>query len=279
MHACSLDGDVDGSEPGHRIGTCSSLVPGRGRVGKWSTFADTNTALDGSFANTIGTRDRVGEGAQQVTHWLGQSLVLSSSYRVPDVERVVPLLERRKDALAAMGAHHVLIYTSTGDPGRVLVLIAIHTRETVIELLRSRVFFDWFDAVGVDDIPAVFAGELVERLDLGGESTSSAPEVMVSVVTTVDDVTNLITHVRETTDKLRDAGVRALSIFDAFDNAREVMMLFQIDDENHARHWLRDSELPTEWMGKAGMGAYPPVFVGRLRSTLRINEAEPTGAD
>jgi hypothetical protein len=230
-------------------------------------------------ANTIGIRDRVGEGAQQVTHWLGQSLVLSTSYRVPDVERVVPLLERRKDALAAMGAHHVLVYTSTGDPGRVLVLIAIHTRDTVIELLRSRVFFDWFDAVGVDDIPAVFAGELVERMDLGGESTPSAPEVMVSVVTTVDDVTNLITHVRETTDKLRAAGVRALSIFDAFDNAREVMMLFQIDDENHARHWLRDSELPTEWMGKAGMGAYPPVFVGRLRSTLRVNEAEPTGAD
>lgn len=211
---------------------------------------------------------------QSATHWLSQSLVLSSDYRIPDPERVRPLLEKRQDALADMGAHHVLVYTSTRDPGRVMVLIAIHTRETVIELLRSRVFFDWFDAVGVEDIPAVFAGELVERLDLVGAAAPVAPEVMVSVVTTVDDVTSLISHVRETADELRDAGVRKLLIFDAFDNAHEVMMLFEIDDEVHARHWLRDSELADEWMGKAGMGAYPPVFVGRLRQTLRISEAD-----
>lgn len=211
-----------------------------------------------------------------MTHWLNQSLVLASDYRIPDPERVWSLLERRQDALANMGAHHVLVYSSTSEPGRVMVLIAIHTRETVIELLRSRVFFDWFDAAGVDDIPAVFAGELVERLNLVGESTPSAPEVMVSVVTTVDDVTNLITHVRETADDLRDSGVRSLLIFDAFDNAREVMMLFQIDDEAHARHWLRDSELAAEWMGKAGMGAYPPVFVGRLKRALRIDETDAT---
>ena len=59
-------------------------------------------------------------------------------------------------------------------------------------------------------------------------------------------------------------------IFTAFDDEREVMMLFHIDDEAHARHWLRDSELATEWLGKAGIGAYPPVFVGRLRQALRI---------
>jgi hypothetical protein len=210
-----------------------------------------------------------------LTHWLNHSLVLASDYRIPDPERVWPLLERRQDALANLGAHHVLVYASTSDPGRVLVLIAIHTKETVMELLRSRVFFEWFDAVGVEDIPAVFAGELVERLGLVEESVPSAPEVMVSVVTTVDDVTNLITHVRETADDLRAAGVRRLLIFDAFDNAREVMMLFQIDDEDHARHWLRDSDLSAEWMGKAGMGAYPPVFVGRLRRTLRVED----GAD
>ncbi|WP_319450082.1 MULTISPECIES: fatty-acid--CoA ligase [unclassified Mycobacterium] len=211
-----------------------------------------------------------------MTHWLNHSLVLASDYRVPDPERVWPLLERRQDGLAELGAHHVLVYTSTTDPGRVLVLIAIHTKETVIELLRSQIFFEWFDAVGVEDIPAVFAGELVERLELSAESLPSAPEVMVSVVTTVENVTNLITHVRETADDLRAAGVRRLLIFDAFDNAREVMMLFQIDDENHARHWLRDSELSTEWMGKAGMGAYPPVFVGKLQSMLRVDEADQT---
>lgn len=209
-----------------------------------------------------------------MTHWLNQSLVLASDYRIPKPDRVWPLLESRQDALAAMGAHHVLVYSSTTEPGRVLVMIAIHQREPVLELLRSRVFFDWFDAVGVNDIPAVFAGELVERLDLAGEPTPSAPEVMVSVVTSVDNVTNLVTHVRETADDLRDSGVRRMLIFSAFDDAGEVMMLFQIDDEAHARHWLRDSVLASEWMGKAGIGAYPPVFVGKLRQAFRVEEPD-----
>ena len=58
-------------------------------------------------------------------------------------------------------------------------------------------------------------------------------------------------------------------------------MLLQIDDESHAQHWLADSELAAEWLGKAGIGAYPPVFVGRLRRVLkiseRIGEPDPTG--
>lgn len=222
-------------------------------------------------------RDHVGEGSS-VTHWLSQSLVLSSDYRIPDPERVWPVLEKRQAALADMGAHHVLFYVSTSDPGRVMVLLAIHTKETVIEMLRSRVFFNYFDAVGVEDIPAVFAGELVERLELVTEPALAAPEVMVSVVTTVDDVARLIMHVRETAAELRAGGVRKVLIFDAFDDAREVMMLFEIDDELHARHWLRDSELADEWMGKAGIGAYPPVFVGRLRRAIRVAEPGRAGS-
>jgi hypothetical protein len=209
-----------------------------------------------------------------MTHWLTHSLVLASDYRVRDPERVWPFLERRHDALADLGAHHVLVYASTTEPGRVLVMMAIHAREPVLELLRSRVFFDWFDAVGVDDIPAVFAGEEVERLDLSAESDVTAPGVVVSVVTPVDDVTNLVAHVRETTDELRVAGIRKVLIFSAFDNPREVMLLLQIDDEAHARHWLRYSELAAEWLQKAGIGAYPPVFVGKFRHMIRIDEAD-----
>jgi hypothetical protein len=212
-----------------------------------------------------------------MSHWLTHSLVLASDYRVPDPERVWPLLESRQDALADMGAHHVLVYASTTDPGRVLVFIAIHAREPVLELLRSRVFFEWFDAVGVEDIPAVFAGEVVERLDVAGRSGPAAPQVMVSLVTLVEDVPNLVAHVRETVDELRTAGIRNVLIFSAFDNPREVMLLLQIDDETHARHWLRYSGMAAEWLGKAGIGAYPPVFVGRFRRMIRIDEVNPTG--
>jgi hypothetical protein len=210
-----------------------------------------------------------------LTHWLTHSLVLASDYRVPDPDRVSPLLESKRDALADIGAHHVLVYASTTEPGRVLVMIAIHAREPVLELLRSRVFFDWFDAVGVDDIPAVFAGEVVERFNVTGETEPAAPEVMVSLVTVVDDVPNLVAHVHETVDDLRGEGIRKVLIFSAFDNPREVMLLLQIDDESHARHWLRYSGLAAEWLTKAGIGAYPPVFVGRFRRMIRIEEMGP----
>lgn len=212
-----------------------------------------------------------------MTHWLTHSLVLASDYRVPDPERVWPLLERRHDSLSKLGAHHVLVYASTTEPGRVLVLIAIHAREPVLELLRSRVFFEWFDAVGVDDIPAVFAGEQVERLDVAGDSEAAAPEVVVSVITPVEDVPHLVAHVRETISELRSAGIRGLQIFSAFDDPREVMLLLQIDDEAHARHWLQYSDIAAEWLTKAGIGAYPPVFVGKLRRMIRVDEAGKTG--
>ena len=207
-----------------------------------------------------------------MTHWLDHSLVLASDYRVSNPERVGPLLERRKDSLVDLGAHHVLVYASTTEPERVLVMIAVHAREPVLDLLRSRVFFEWFDAVGVEDIPAVFAGELIERLELSPESAHTVPEVMVSMVTPVADLTTLRAHVRATSDELRVAGVRKLTIFSAFDDPLEVMTLLQIDDEKHAQHWLKYSDLAAEWLTKAGIGAYPPVFIGRFQSMLRIDE-------
>ncbi len=209
-----------------------------------------------------------------MTHWLNHSLVLASDYRVSRPDRVGRLLESRRDALADLGAHHVLVYESTTEPGRVLVMIAIHTREPVLELLRSRTFFEWFDAVGVEDIPAVFAGELVERLELDSEPRASVPEVMVSMVTPVEDLATFRAHVLDTVGELRNAGVRKLFVFSAFDDPCEVMMLLQIDGEDHAQTWLTYSDLAHEWLGKAGIGAYPPVFVGRLQSMIRVDETQ-----
>ena len=206
-----------------------------------------------------------------MTHWLDHSLVLASDYRVSHPERVGPLLERRASALIDVGAHHVLVYASTTDPERVLVVIALHAREPLLDILRSRVFFEWFDAIGVDDIPAVFAGELVERLELSAAAPDTVPEVVVSMVTPVGDLEILRDHVRDTRDEMSRAGVRRLSVFSALDNPLEVMMLLQIDDEEHAQHWLQYSELAAEWLTKAGVGAYPPVFVGRFQSLARID--------
>jgi heme-degrading monooxygenase HmoA len=199
-----------------------------------------------------------------------QSLVIASDYRVADPMRVPPLLEKRKSALAEIGAHHVVVHGSTLDPGRVLVSIAVHNPEPIVDLLRSRVFFEWFDAVGVEDIPAVFAGELVERIDLTDAAHPGPPGVIVEAMTSVADVSRLIEHVHVAVDRFRAAGIRKTWIFQAFDDPREVMILSEIDSADNARRWIEHPDPAAEWMANAGIGAYPPLFVGTLLETMRI---------
>jgi hypothetical protein len=197
------------------------------------------------------------------------SMVIASDYRVADPEQVWPLLNRRRSALAGIGAHHVLLYTSTHDQGRVLVTIGVRSREPIVQLLRSRVFFDWFDAVGVDDIPAVFAGEVVERF---GSLAQSAPGVVVAAMSAVDDVPSLTHEIRRALPRFEAAGIRETRLFQAFDDSHEVMILQDLDDENHARRWIEHPDTAAPWIDGAGKGAYPPVFVGKFFDMMRIDE-------
>ena len=61
-----------------------------------------------------------------------------------------------------------------------------------------------------------------------------------------------------------EAGITSFKLYMAYPE------LLQVDDESHARHWLRYSGLAAEWLTKAGIGAYPPVFVGRFRRMIHI---------
>ncbi len=198
------------------------------------------------------------------------SMVIASDYRVPDPSRVWPLLERNKSALADIGAHHVLVYTSTHDYGRVLVMIGVHSRERIVDLLRSRVFFDWFDAAGVEDIPAVFAGEIIDRFIVEPPSNPKVPGVVVAGIGSVDDVSALTTEVGDAMDRFTAAGIRKTWVFQAFDDAHEVLMLQEFPDEESAREWIDHPDATAEWMSGAGVGAYPPVFVGRFFDMMRI---------
>lgn len=199
------------------------------------------------------------------------SMVIASDYRVPNPERVWPLLKRRKSALAGMGAHHVLVYTSIHDHGRVLVTIGVRSREPIVELLRSRVFFDWFDAVGVEDIPAVFAGEIVERFGSIAPSARTAPGVVVAAIASVDDVAALTAEIRGALPRFEAAGIRETRLFRAFDDGHEVMILQELDDEDRARRWIEHPDAAAPWITGAGVGAYPPVFVGKLFDMMRID--------
>ena len=197
------------------------------------------------------------------------SLVLTTDYRVPDPTRVWPLLQRRRDGLAALGAHHVFVYTSTTDPERVLVTIALETRDPVAELLRSREFFEWFDAVGVEDLPAVFAGELIERFDFVSDPLA-APGIVVAGFMVVDDAPSFRGYVRRTRDLFLKAGIRRVRIFAAFDDPREMMFLHELSDADSVQRWLHRPDIATEWFADAGVGAYPPLFIGKLAHTMRI---------
>lgn len=198
------------------------------------------------------------------------SMVIASDYRVPDPTRVWPLLERNKAALADIGAHHVLVYTSTRDHGRVLVMIGVHSREPIVELLRSRVFFDWFDEAGVEDIPAVFAGEIVDRFIAQPPKTPAAPGVVVAAIASVNDVSLLTSEVSTAIDRFTTAGIRKTWVFQAFDDDHEVLILQEFPDEDSARHWIDHPDAAAQWMSGAGIGAYPPLFVGRFFDMMRI---------
>ena len=199
-------------------------------------------------------------------------MVIASDYRVPNPERVWPLLQRRRSALADIGAHHVLVYTSTDDYGRVLVTIGVRSREPIVELLRSRVFFEWFDAVGVDDIPAVFAGEIVERFEPSQPTEPAAPGVIVAAMASVDDISVLSAEIRAGQARFSAAGVRKTLLFRAFDDSNEVMILQELNDEDEARRWIAHPDSAVPWISKAGIGPYPPVFMGQFFDLMRIDE-------
>ncbi|WP_193044789.1 fatty-acid--CoA ligase [Mycolicibacterium baixiangningiae] len=212
-------------------------------------------------------------GYSAETAGVAGSLILTTDYRVPDPSRVWPLLEGRRQELAALGAHHVFVHTSVGEADRVLVTMALHTAEPVANLLRSHAFFDWFDAVGVQDLPAVFAGELVDRFHVE-HWTATAPAVVIAGVTVVQDVGSLLDQVHRTRTLFRRNGIQNVWIFRALDDPNEIMFLQDVADEASARRWLERPETAAKWLTEAGVGAYPPVFVGTLRHVMRIDVVE-----
>jgi hypothetical protein len=61
-------------------------------------------------------------------------------------------------------------------------------------------------------------------------------------------------------------------IFEAFDDPDEIMFLHELSDEVSARRWLHRPDVATEWFSDAGVGAYPPLFVGRIAHMMRISD-------
>ena len=94
------------------------------------------------------------------------SFIIACDFRVDDLELMWEWLEKHRDGLSAIGAHHVVVYESIWEPRRVLVTIGIRQARSIREVLRSPAIFEWFNISGADDIPPIFGGEVVERGDV-----------------------------------------------------------------------------------------------------------------
>src|SRR3990170_1524864 len=124
------------------------------------------------------------------------SLILACDFRVDDVDQMWKWLNKHNDGLATMGAHHVVLYTSIWEPRRVLVTIGIRHARSIRDVLRSPEIFEWFNISGADDIPPIFGGEVVEKIDLYPPSPDEhVGRVIVGVMAPVDDVSALMVKV------------------------------------------------------------------------------------
>lgn len=199
------------------------------------------------------------------------SLVLATDYRVNDVDRMWSLIKSEPSSLAGIGVHHVVLYESILETNRILVTMGIRHRASVRELLRSPALFEWFDLVGVNDIPAIFAGEVLQKIDLVACETDTIPAgVVVGAVSAVSGVEELMDKVHGGLDRFREAGVRKLWLYRAFDDAQEVLALLEIDSMPSAQRWIDHPDAAAEWMSGAGIGAYPSLFVGKLAHVMRV---------
>ncbi|CAM3075753.1 hypothetical protein DFJ75_4097 [Williamsia muralis] len=197
------------------------------------------------------------------------SRILASDFSLPSDEGIVDVLSANNDSLAKLGAHHMVVYSGLHDPRRVFATLGLHDRGSIDKLLRNPAVMDWFDAAGVEEIPPLFAGEVVEKIDLVDEPTNHTG-IIVAAIAPIDNVDVLLAKVRGSLRRFIAAGVRRVWIYRAFDDRNEVMILQELDTEEHAIAWVEQPDAAAEWMSGAGVGVYPPLFVGKLQRILEL---------
>ena len=203
------------------------------------------------------------------------SLVLAADYRVPDFDRWWAVLSRDLPRLPSLGAHHVVVYRALVDASRVFVTIGFRDRRPVDVLLRSPGMFSWFDAAGVEEIPPMFVGEVVEKFNIGSQAGSAGPAaaaetVIVAAIAPVGQLDRLRDRVHTAADRFAASGVRRFWIYRALDDQGEVMVLQEVATERQAEEWIHHPDDAAAFMSEAGEGPYPPLFVGRLVQAIEV---------
>jgi hypothetical protein len=202
------------------------------------------------------------------------AVILACDFTVDDVERMWDWIQRQRESLAGIGAHHIVMFASVWEPGRILVTTGLRGQRSIRKIVQSPMIFDWFDVAGIDDVPPIFGGEIVEQIDLV-DASSPTPEdaVVLGVISSVADVTRLVARVHDAAEHFVNAGVRKVWIYRALDDGHEVMILEEVDSEANVRKWIDKPDAAAEWMSSAGIGAYPPMFVGRVAHLMTIESS------
>jgi hypothetical protein len=217
------------------------------------------------------------------------SLVLAADYRVPDFDHWWATLTGDLPRLPGLGAHHIVVYRSLDDANHVFVTIGVRERGPAAAGGQAStaaaggqastpalaLMLSWFDSAGVEEIPPLFAGEVVEKLDLDPE-TGEPGGVVVAAIAPVarlegaEGFDRLRASVHAAAARLAASGVRRFWIYRALDDQAEVMILLQIATERQAEQWIRHPDAAAGFMAEAGVGAYPPLFVGRLVQAIEV---------
>src|ERR1700749_2712503 len=210
------------------------------------------------------------------------SLVLPADYRVPDFDHWWAAIAGDVARLPGLGVHIVVVYRSLQDASRVFVTIGVRERGPVDALLRSPVMFSWFDSAGVDVIPPMFVGQIVEKLNLDPDTLEASPAatgtrspgaVMVGAIAPVgplEGLDRLRASVHAAVPRLAASGVRRFWIYRALHDQAEGMVLQGIATERQAGQGVRHPDAAASFMAEAGGGASPPLFVGRLVQAIKL---------
>ena len=129
--------------------------------------------------------------------------------------------------------------------------------------------FSWFDSAGVEELPPLFAGEVVEKLELTGEAAApAAGAVIVAAIAPigrldgVEGVDRLCASVHAAVARLAASGVQPLLDLPRAGRPGRGDDPAQIATERQAEQWIRHPDAAAAFMAEAGAGAYPPLFVG-----------------
>ena len=94
------------------------------------------------------------------------SRILAADFSVADEAGIMERLAVNNDSLARLGAHHLVVYRALHEPKRVFATLGLQDRGSIDKLLRSPAVMEWYDSAGVDEIPPMFAGDVVEKIEL-----------------------------------------------------------------------------------------------------------------